>query len=330
MPSSPLGSLTRTQSLPSLPATEQRPVLQRSASLPASDSGLRSRTASLRTPGAEAGAPPLAPRNQALKALGKHAFGALKHGAARVLQSTSRAMHNQISSHSGPASALANSYGLAGEMTRSLVKNEGTMAKTHLLGLRLAAKDLLHKTRTYDAGAIAQRLSWLKEQKHALQADKKEVLALGLGSQAPAHAPATRHASAPAAIGPNAIMVHTRKPKIAAAQAASAAVRHAVAGAYHKAKEGMHFIGARARTDAPVIAQAHRMAQASHSAKAALSFADASVQMKYARHYAIVAAREQAARPGPVPDAHAMPPYQSTPPLPVTTHRPATSEGVAP
>lgn len=296
MPTSPLGSLPRTQSLPSSSLTdEQRPALQRSASMPASDSGLRSRTDNLRTAGAEfhAGAAPLAPRNLALKTLSKHTFGALMHGAASVLHAVSRRAHEQVSSYSGPASALANAYGLAGEMTRPLSKNEGATAWVHLQGMQLAAKDLLNKTHTYDAGAIAQQLSGLKAQKHALQADKKEVLASGSQVPLPAAAPGTRSL---AAVGPYAVMARTHKPTIAATKAAATALHHAVAGSYHKAKEGMHLMGAKARTGAPTISHAHQMAKISHSARAAMSFADASVQAKHAAHYATLSARAQTAR----------------------------------
>jgi len=85
------------------------------------------------------------------------------------------------------------------------------------------------------------------------------------------------------------------RPK-AAARAAAAAAGHAVAGAYHKAMEGLHALGANAWDKIPALSYAHRAAQAAHSSKAAVSFADASVQAKYAMHYATLSAHAQTAQ----------------------------------
>ena len=84
--------------------------------------------------------------------------------------------------------------------------------------------------------------------------------------------------------------------RAAAARAAAAAIGHAVAGAYHKAKEGTHCVGAKVQALAPRFTQAQQMAQALHSAKAAVAFADARVQAKHAVHYATLSMRGRRAR----------------------------------
>jgi hypothetical protein len=296
MPTPSIGSPQPTQPLPGSPPAEPHPALQRSTGLPASLSGLRSRLDSLRTAGADgpAGAVPLAPRKQAWEALGKHTLGALTHGAASVLHSFSRAASKQIASHSGSESALAHAYGIAAQRTLPLARNERATAGAHLRAAGSAVKDLLRGTRTYDASAVALSLTRLKLNDGIEQNLRK--LGLEANPQAPAGEAATPPAHESPAIGKDALMTHTAKPHAAAVRAAAAAVGHAVAGAYHKAMEGTHLVGAKAQVRAPLITQAHRMARVSHSARAAVSFADASVLAKHARHYATISLRAQTSR----------------------------------
>ena len=239
-------------------------------------------------------AAPLAPRKQALKALGKHTFGALKHSAAYVVHWTHGAASKQIASHSGPESALARAYGLAAKRTRPLAENERATAGAHLLAAGSAAKDLLFKTSTYDASAAAENLAGLKIDNDLRQRLRK--LVLEATPKAPASGAETQPGGAAPVIGKDAMTVRTAKRHGSAVRAAAAAVGHAATGTYHKAKEGTHLMGAKLLAGATLITQAHRMAQALHSAKAAVSFADASVQAKHAMHYASISARKQTAR----------------------------------
>lgn len=239
-------------------------------------------------------AAPLPSRNQMLKVLGQHTWNALKHGAISARHAASWVAHGQVSSYSRPASALAHAHGRAAEMTGPLARNEGATAKAHLLATAAAVRDLLFKTRTYDTGAVAQTLSWLKMQ-HGLEQDLKKI-ALAASPEAASEVAALREASASARSSHGAEMRLTARPHAAAARAAAAAVGHAVAGTYHKAMEGMHVLGANAWDKAPALSHAHCMARALHSSRAAVSFADASVQAKHAMHYATVSAHEQAAQ----------------------------------
>ena len=254
--------------------------------------GLNSRTASQRGK-ADGGNPPtpttLPPRKQAFKALTKHAVGALRHGAASVLHATTAKMDRTIAAHSRPMSDLANAYDLSAQMTKPLARNEAATAKLHFKAMQAAAKAVMKKASTFDAGTTAQRLSELKTQKQDLRADRKEVLSLGVEPQ-PAASPAGP-SRAGATVGPDALMAHTDKPAAATGRAALATLRHAAAGLGHKGKQGMHSIGALARSHAPALAQAHQKAKASHRHEAALSFAEAGSHAGHTRHYAHVAAR---------------------------------------
>jgi len=258
---------------------------------------LRPRADSLRTADSDgnAGAAPLAPRKQALEALGRHTRGALTHGAASALHSVNRTASKQIAMRSGPESALAHAYGLAAKRTLPLAKNEQAMAAAHLRAAGAAVRDLLRGTRTYDADAVALNLARLKID-NGIEQDLR-TLSLGSNPHVPGGTVETRPAAAQSpAIGPDAMMAHTAKPHAAAARAATAAIGHALAGAYHRAKEGTHLLGSKVQARAPLIAHAHNMARISHSAKAAVSFADANVQAKHAMHYATISARRQTAR----------------------------------
>ncbi len=226
--------------------------------------------------------------------MGKHTLGALTHGAASVLHSVNRAASKHIASHSGPESALARAYGLAAKRTLPLAENERATAGAHLRAAGSAAKDLLFRTSTYDARAVAENLAGLKIDNDLKQ--RLRTLVLELNPKAPASAAATQPAGGTPAVGKNTSLTHTAKPHTAAARAAAAAIGHAMTGAYHKAKEGTHRMGAKVQPGATLITQAHHMAQASHSAKAAVSFADASVQAKHALHYAAISAHRQTAR----------------------------------
>lgn len=214
-----------------------------------------------------------------MKALGKHTFGALKHGAASFLHSANGTASKQIASHSGQGSALAHAYGLAAQKTLPLAENERATAGEHLRAARSAAKDLLFKTSTYDASAVAENLAGLKMDNSLKQRLKKLVLEVNPKE------PASIAATLPAA-----------EPHPTAGRATAAAIGYAVVGVYHKAKAGTHLMGAKVQAGATLVTQAHHMAQASHSAKAAVSFADASVQVKHAMHYGTISMRAQTAR----------------------------------
>lgn len=267
-------SLPHSPSSPSAAPEQARSEPQRAASQPApgSDSGLPSRMNSLRAADAEVAAntTSLAPRNQTLKTLGKHTWGAVKHGAASALYSAGRAAHSLTASLSGKDSLLQHAHRLAGETARPLARTEWKMAKAHLQAVRSAAGGTSARAGKYDASAIAEKLSSLKEEKAAAQDTRKGRL--GQGVVEPFSAARTTKPAPSAPASPNAAAALARKLHGPATHQATLSVRYAVAGMYHKLKEGSHFLSAKALAGQPIVARAHRQAQESHHNKAAQSF----------------------------------------------------------
>jgi hypothetical protein len=245
-------------------------------------------TASTGTPTA------MPPRKQALKAMAKHSWGALKHGAMGAGLAVERLAHHGTAALSRPESGMAREHEIAGILTKPLVDSEFGMARVHSHAVGRAFVDLVKKTRTYDPGLVAMQLAPMKEIKSSSQSLKDTTLGTpgktnGLGEQkyelvfpeiaAPVKRPKIEVPAEAAAHQP-----HTAAAK---GKGFASALRSTARGVGHKIMQGLHTTGAAVWSKQMSVSFTHRQAAAKHEDLAIGHFTNADFSIRLGRTYGV-------------------------------------------
>jgi hypothetical protein len=250
---------------------------------------------------ASAGPGPMAPRKQALKAMTKHAWGALKHGALGAGHAVEKLAHDGTAALSRPESGMAREHEIAGTLTRPLVASEFGMAKVHTHAVRRAFVDFVKKTRTYDPGHVAEQLAPDKEIKSSSQALKNTMLGTpgktnGLGERKyemvfpEIPAPAKRQSiEVPAEAA-------AHKPHTTAVKGLLSAVRSTARGVSHKIMQGLHTTGAAVWSNQMSVSFTHKQAAAKHADRANGHFTKADYSIRLSGRSTAIAARQDWAK----------------------------------